>query len=241
MEAHLSSDNDVQQEVSDEDDFIAEKVEGDSANQLTEKQILLQPMKGMLFDSEDDAISFYKNYAKKIGFCVTKRGCKKNEDGKVRYFTLACSRQGKAQYTSKDTFKPNPSTRMQCPAKVNFYLQGEEFCISSVTLDHNHVVSPNKARFLRCHKKLDVHAKRRLELNDQAGIHINKSFGSLVMQVGGYENLEFGEKECRNYLQDVRKLKLGAGDTYAINQYFLRMQSKTQTFSMSWMLDQTAG
>jgi hypothetical protein len=37
MEAHLSSDNDVQQEVSDEDDFIAEEVEGDSANQLTEK------------------------------------------------------------------------------------------------------------------------------------------------------------------------------------------------------------
>jgi hypothetical protein len=124
----------------------------------------------MLFDSEDDAISFYKNYAKKTRFGVTKRRCKKNEDGKVRYFTLACSRQGKAHNTSKDTFKPNPSTRMQCPAKVKFYLQGEEFCISSVTLDHNHAVSPNKARFLRCHKKLDVHAKRRLELNDQAGI-----------------------------------------------------------------------
>jgi hypothetical protein len=103
----------VQQEVSDEDDFIAEEVEGDSANQLTEKQILLQPTKGMLFDSKDDAINFYKNYAKKTRFGVTKRGCKKNEDGKVRYFTLTCNRQGKAQYTSKDTFKPNPSTRMQ--------------------------------------------------------------------------------------------------------------------------------
>jgi hypothetical protein len=103
MEAHLSSDNDVQQEVSDEDDFIAEEVEGDSANQLTEKQILLQPTKGMLFDSKDDAINFYKNYAKKTRFGVTKRG----------YFTLTCNRQGKAQYTSKDTFKPNPSTRMQ--------------------------------------------------------------------------------------------------------------------------------
>ncbi|PUZ38986.1 hypothetical protein GQ55_9G241200 [Panicum hallii var. hallii] len=232
MEPNLSSDNDVQQDtaISDEDDFIIEEVESDLANQLIEKQVQVEPTKGMQFDSEDDAVSFYKSYAKKTGFGVTKRGCKRNEDGMVRYFTLTCSRQGKAQYTSKNTFKPNPSIRMQCPAKVNFYLQGEKFCISSVILEHNHAVSPNKARFLRCHKKLDVHAKRRLELNDQAGIRINKSFGSLVVQAGSYENLEFGEKECRNYLQDVRKLKLGAGDAYAINQYFLRMQSKNPNF-----------
>jgi hypothetical protein len=201
MEPNLSSDNDVQQDtaISDEDDFIIEEVESDLANQLIEKQVQVEPTKGMQFDSEDDAVSFYKSYAKKTGFGVIKRGCKRNEDGMVRYFTLACSIQGKAQYTSKNTFKPNPSIRMQCPAKVNFYLQGEKFCISSVILEHNHAVSPNKARFLRCHKKLDVHAKRRLELNDQAGIRINKSFGSLVVQAGGYENLEFGEKECRNY------------------------------------------
>uniref|UniRef100_J3LBM0 Uncharacterized protein n=1 Tax=Oryza brachyantha TaxID=4533 RepID=J3LBM0_ORYBR len=46
--------------------------------------------------------------------------------------------KGKALYTSTNEFKPNPSTRQQCPAKVNFYLHGEKFCISTLTLDHNH-------------------------------------------------------------------------------------------------------
>jgi hypothetical protein len=49
MEANLSSDNDLQQdcEISDEDTFIVEVVEGDSANQLKEKLILLPPTKRM--------------------------------------------------------------------------------------------------------------------------------------------------------------------------------------------------
>ena len=96
MENDLSSrDNDMQLEcaISDEDDVIFEEIEGDPAtSQVIEKHVLLKPEKGMQFESEDDAISFYKSYAKKTGFGVTKRGCKKNECGKVRYFTLACSR-----------------------------------------------------------------------------------------------------------------------------------------------------
>lgn len=67
MEANLSSDNDLQQdcEISDEDTFIVEVVEGDSANQLIEKLILLPPTKRMQLDSVDDVISFYKSYANK--------------------------------------------------------------------------------------------------------------------------------------------------------------------------------
>lgn len=156
--------------ISDEDDFVVQEIQTDSNGQETDRSTLLEPTKGMLFDSEDSASCFYESYARKMGFGVIKRGSKKTDDGKVRYFTLACRRQGKAQYTSNNKFRPNPSTRQQCPAKVNFYLHGEKFCISSLMLDHNHDVSPSKERHLRCHKKLDLQAKRRLELNDQAGI-----------------------------------------------------------------------
>ena len=158
----------------------------------------VEPRKGMVFDSEDDAVRFYKGYAKKKGFGVMRRTTRYGEDNMVTYFTLACSRQGKTQCSEKNSFMPNPSTRMQCPAKSNFSRREEKFCITSLTLDHNHPISPSKSRFFRCHKKLDLHSKRRLELNDQAGIRMNKNFGSLVMEAGGYGNLEFGEKECRN-------------------------------------------
>ncbi|KQK04264.1 hypothetical protein BRADI_2g12691v3, partial [Brachypodium distachyon] len=226
MESNLPSDEVADQHngvfhEDDEDAFILEEI-GDSLDD--------QPLKGIMFDSEDDAVRFYKGYAKTKGFGVVRRTARHGDDRKLNYFTLACSRQGKAQYSSKNSFNPNPSTRMQCPAKVNFPCRGEKFCITSVTLDHNHPTSPSKSRFLRSHKKLDLHAKRMLELNDQAGIRMNKNFGSLVMEAGGYEQLEFGEKECRNYLPEKRRLKLGAGDAHAVYQYFLRMQSKDPDF-----------
>ncbi|KQJ90913.1 hypothetical protein BRADI_4g34550v3 [Brachypodium distachyon] len=222
MESNLPSDEVADQHngvfhEDDEDAFILEEI-GDSLDD--------QPKKGIMFDSEDDAIRFYKGYAKTKDFGVVRRTARHGDDRKLNYFTLACSRQGKAQYSSKNSFNPNPSTRMQCPAKVKFARRGEKFCITSVTLDHNHPTSPSKSRFLRCHKKLDLHAKRMLELNDQAGIRMNKNFGSLVMEAGGYEQLEFGEKECKNYLQEKRRLKLGAGDAHAVYQYFLRIHNK---------------
>uniref|UniRef100_A0A453AWS1 Protein FAR1-RELATED SEQUENCE n=1 Tax=Aegilops tauschii subsp. strangulata TaxID=200361 RepID=A0A453AWS1_AEGTS len=213
-------------EDADEDAFIFEEIRDSSDDQQVEQIMMLQPKEGMTFDSEDAAVSFYKDYAKKEGFGVIRRTTRHGEDSKLVYFTLACSRQGKAQYSSKNSFKPNPSTRMQCPAKVNSSRREEKFCITSITLDHNHAISPSKARFLRCHKKLDLHAKRRLELNDQAGIRLNKKIGSLIMEAGGYGNLEFGEKECRNYLQETRRLKLGAGDAHVVYQYFLRMHAE---------------
>lgn len=58
--------------------------------------------------------------------------------------------------------------------------------------------------------------KRRLELNDEVGIKVNKIFYSLVVQTGGYDNLTFGEKDCRNYLDKARRLRLGIRDAEAI-------------------------
>ena len=49
----------------DEDAFIVEEI-GDSSDERQVKPIMtLEPRKGMLFHSEDDAVSFYKGYAKK--------------------------------------------------------------------------------------------------------------------------------------------------------------------------------
>lgn len=209
MESNLTLDEVTEHNMvfhEDDDVFIAEEIR-DSLDFQQEPIMMLEPKKGLMFDSEDDAVRFYNGYAKRKGFGVVRRTTRLSEDNKLNYFTLACSRQGKAQYSSNNSFKPNPSTRMQCPAKSNFSRREEKFCITSVTIDHNHLISPSKARFLRCHKKLDLHAKRTLELNDQAGIRVNKNFGSLVMEAGGYDKLEYGEKECRNYLQETRDRK----------------------------------
>jgi hypothetical protein len=54
-----------------------------------------------------------------------------------------------------------------------------------VVLQHNHNVSPRKARFLRCFKNINDIAKRKLDLNNRFEIPLNKKFHSLVVEIGG--------------------------------------------------------
>ena len=67
-------------------------------------------------------------------------------------------------------------------------------------------------------------------MNDRAGIQVNKSFNSLVVAADGHDKLTFGEKECRNYLEKERRLKLGSGDAEAVRDYFVKMQSDNPNF-----------
>ena len=79
--------------------------------------------------------------------------------------------------------------------------------------------------------------KRQLELNAKAGIKMNKSFNSLVVEAGGHENLPFLEKDCRNHMDKVKRLELGEGDAVAMNKYFLKMQADNSNFF--YMMDFT--
>lgn len=67
-------------------------------------------------------------------------------------------------------------------------------------------------------------------MNDQAGIRLNKSFNAFVVEVGAHEELPFQEKDCRNYVNKVRNMRLGEGDAISILNYFLKMQTNDPNF-----------
>ena len=87
--------------------------------------------------------------------------------------------------------------------------------MTSVYTDHNHSLSLGKARSFRCSKNLDSIAKRKPEINDKTR---------------GYKNLEFGEKNCRNFTVKSRHLRLGIGGVEALHDYFSRMQELNDDF-----------
>ena len=45
--------------------------------------------------------------------------------------------------------------------------------------------------------------KRRPEINDKARSCMSKNYKSLVIEVEGYENLPFEEKDCQNYIDTL--------------------------------------
>lgn len=127
---------------------------------IIENQMVEKPEVGMMFDLEEDVLSYYKQYAKQEGFGVTKRTRKSGDDENLRYFIIACVREGKSKSKSSNIVKLNTMEKMGCKAKINAKLCGDgRFTLSIVVLEHNHVVSQSKARYFPRHKKLNALVK----------------------------------------------------------------------------------
>ncbi|KAG2665167.1 hypothetical protein I3760_16G117800 [Carya illinoinensis] len=177
------------------------------------------PRSGMEFEGVKELLAYYKKYAKQEGFGVRTQRTKRDDDGRPVYVTVGCARGGKYQPKHNNISKPRPTTKTDCKAKVNATLkQNEKWLLTT------------KTRLLRSHKVLDEYSQRILELNDRAGIQMNKNYYSLVVDAGGFENLEFQEKDCRNFIDKSRHLRLGKGGGEALRVYFQRMRQKNDGF-----------
>ncbi|XP_042950607.1 protein FAR-RED IMPAIRED RESPONSE 1-like [Carya illinoinensis] len=196
-----------------------------------------EPKPKMEFNSFEEVMTYYKQYAKNIGFGVMTRRTEKGDDGTVRYATLGCARGGKARNRTLNVARPRPTGKTECKSKINVLKVDGKYQLTTVNNIHNHGLSPKKSRFFRCNREVSDSVKRVLDTNDIAGIRMNKSFGSLVVGAGGFENLPFLEKDCWNYIDKARHLRLGAGGAGALQEYFERMQYKNPGFFASMDLD----
>ncbi|XP_062146803.1 protein FAR1-RELATED SEQUENCE 5-like [Alnus glutinosa] len=179
----------------------------------------------MLFGSIEEVVDYYRNYGKQAGFGVTQKKKKKYENGDVHYISLTCARRGKASSSSSNNLcKASKTSKTGCRATLNAMLVDTSWYVTNVNLGHNHDLSPGKARYFRCNKKLDPATKRKLDIDDRAGIRTNKIYNALAVEAGGYENLTFGERDCRNYIANSRRLRLGTGGAAALRDYFNRMR-----------------
>ncbi|KAL7255687.1 hypothetical protein ACSBR1_009757 [Camellia fascicularis] len=103
------------------------------------------------------------------------------------------------------------STKIDCKARVRGSVQKDgRYKLTTVNLEHNHDLIPTDSRHFAINKKILTPVKRRLEINDQAGIGVSKNFYSMVVEVGGYESLTIDEQDARNYIERVRRLRLDA-------------------------------
>ncbi|XP_052173721.1 protein FAR1-RELATED SEQUENCE 5-like isoform X2 [Diospyros lotus] len=199
----------------------------------------LVPKVGMKFNNENEVFEFYKRYAYHVGFPVKKRSSKKDDDGVVIYAAYACSREGKRTSKTSTSLKPRPTIQLGCKARMTACSDVlGTWQISTVHLEHNHKTSPTKSRLYRCNRQLSEHVKRKLEMNDIAGIPLHKSYNSIVVEAGGHEKLTFVEKDCRNYIDKVRRLRSGERDVVVLQAYFLKMQALCPGFYFSVDLDE---
>ncbi|RYR38245.1 hypothetical protein Ahy_A09g043221 [Arachis hypogaea] len=83
---------------------------------------------------------------------------------------------------------------------------------------------------LKQHRELSMSVRRTIENNEEAGIRPRKIFQSFVAAVGGHHELNFVEKDVRNYItREVRNV-LEQEDAKEFGKYLLRMKEKNQNF-----------
>lgn len=84
---------------------------------------------------------------------------------------------------------------MGCKDKDNATVfEGVKCKIYSITLEHNHGLSPQKSWFYSCNKGIGIGAQRKLELNDRTEIDIAKNYQSFVVEAKGHNNVSFLKK-----------------------------------------------
>ncbi|RYR15639.1 hypothetical protein Ahy_B04g072521 isoform B [Arachis hypogaea] len=83
---------------------------------------------------------------------------------------------------------------------------------------------------LKQHRELSFSMRRTIENNEEAGIRPSKTFQSFVAAAGSHRELNFIEKDVRNYItREVRNVS-EQEDTKEFGKYLLRMKEKNPNF-----------
>jgi hypothetical protein len=64
------------------------------------------------------------------------------------------------------TNKSQPTIKTYCKAKLNAKLVETKWYMTSTKIDHNHRLSPNKARYFKCNRNLNSNVRRKIVVND---------------------------------------------------------------------------
>ncbi|XP_008775026.2 protein FAR1-RELATED SEQUENCE 6-like [Phoenix dactylifera] len=195
----------------------------------------LVPKIGMIFESVDDAFQFYKAYGYRTGFGVTKRSSH-NFDG-IRYrSTFTCCKGGKAKVKPGNKSRRKPVVRTECKAMMVIKDQHfqNRWVVDDLILEHNHPLDPDMVRFMKCFREFPSSVKRKLQINDDAGMPLDNSTTAVSSQGVRNENGSFTKRFCRNHLDKTKKLKLADGDAEALMEFFENLQAQNSNFFHSW-------
>ncbi|WVZ10998.1 hypothetical protein V8G54_015528 [Vigna mungo] len=192
----------------------------------------------MCFDTMEQAKKFYSDYGKRCGFGVRTRTSKKDKNNDVYYLRLVCSREGKYVSNVRPEVKTLPSQTNECPAGITIARKDDKWVVRTVVVEHSHELCPQNSNLIRSNRKLNMHAKHTLEINDDVGVRINKSFLSMVGEAGGYENMQFMERDARNFIGQHRRSVCKEGDGQTLLRHFSKMRDLNNDFFYDLEMDE---
>lgn len=211
----------------------------------------LEPHDGMEFESKEEAFSFYKEYAKAMGFSVIIKASRRSRiSGKFIDAKFACTRYGnKRESTTAETpqdFSAESTTifpikrkrgrinrswaKTDCKACMHVKKkQDGRWMIRSFVKEHNHEIFPDQAYYFRGHRNLD------LSSSDVDALHAirartKRMYVTMSRQCGGCKKVDNQKGVVSNQLEAKRNLALEEGDAQLMFDHFICMQDENPNF-----------
>ncbi|MQL80964.1 hypothetical protein Taro_013402, partial [Colocasia esculenta] len=176
----------------------AQKIPTEIGNLKGNATDVVQPSKGMEFDTVEQAQIFYNTYAKSTGFGITTVESN-SRDGKCVYKHFACWKYG-APRRIPTARVHRPSHKVGCMAsiKVKFDKASGKLTLSDVIIEHNHELNPLSCVYLRSHQRTCTSEKAEVKGIHAEGISTSNAVSCIPKRESGMHQLQFTDKDSRS-------------------------------------------
>ncbi|KAL2930829.1 Protein FAR1-RELATED SEQUENCE 5 [Bienertia sinuspersici] len=150
----------------------------------------------MKFDTVQQGISLYENYARVSDFDTRLYSTKKSKsDGKISLKYCVCNKEGfrETPRLQSNCKKKRPIARMGCNARITLKQINDQdnYIIFSFYEGHTHpLTTPNSAHHTKQSRNLTLAHKKYIMDNSRANIGATKSYRLMKEHVGGYQNMQ---------------------------------------------------
>ncbi|XP_044496850.1 protein FAR1-RELATED SEQUENCE 1-like isoform X2 [Mangifera indica] len=224
---------------------------GDGINLNSVKNV--EPHEGMEFESKEEAFSFYKEYAKSVGFATIIKASRRSRiSGKFIDAKFVCTRYGNKRESStpentetvsdtngmtsvpvkKKRGRINRSwSKTDCKACMHVKRRQEDgrWIIRSFIKEHNHEIFPDQAYYFRSHRNLDL-GNSNVDALHAIRDRTKRIFVTMSRKSGGYKKHENKKGSATNQPGSAQHLTLDEGDAQVMLDHFLYMQDENPNF-----------
>ncbi|CAH9088451.1 unnamed protein product [Cuscuta epithymum] len=223
--------------VSEDTPIVNEECGGLHNHLLEENNIEIEPEIGMVFDSAENAYTFYNSYARRVGFSVRIFRTNKNKvDSKViQRQVLVCSCEGFYKKV-KTPQKKRDETRCDCKASFAFKrVPNNKYQVIGFEPVHSHDLAPlEHVGYLRSQRKIEFTQAELMTTMHASGLKQGQIFSYMCEEAAGIQNLNFTKSDCNNFLQRRRAEFFKKGDAECLLEYFKQKKEENKHFFYSF-------
>ncbi|KAK9734026.1 hypothetical protein RND81_04G109600 [Saponaria officinalis] len=205
---------------------------------VLDNQLSFEVVSKKEFHSHEEAYEFYKAYVKTLGFGISKIASRRSKTHE--HFInakFACTKYGNKRPSTAEN--PRPCMKCDCKALMHVKRRTDDmWYVHKFVDDHNHDLLPDFPQHFPCHRNLSTVDKITINTLHSLSFPPNKILATLANSYGGLENVNYDEKDVRNYIDKQRRIDMQFGDANLVLELFISMQQEDPNLFYAIDLDE---